>query len=633
MGFIPDSENQEKRRGFIPDRVSNTEELAKTKEHQAGIPQGSARATGLGMATPFLGPASPLVDYFLRNQAPEVSEAIQAAAEGGLSTVTGGMSEAAAVKAGVPLNDPESPRFRQPEAFSVGEIGAVALPSANLGRGTTVLGTIGRGAGTGAFYGELGGASKKIVEDPNLSLTEALLQSTPDAIIGGTVGAAIPAAVPIISKSSKLIRESPDIIKKTVSGLKRTPTTGMSNFLKVSGERGQSLFTELAESGKGDTILNEVAKEGKPKNYPELFKATGSAQKRLGIQVDDFIKENGKSYNVKTSTPDEIAKKLSDETLLTPEQISTVTEKMSEQGIGGIMPLEDAFAAQMKINSRYQNILKNSGYNFDVAAQNPLFQAYDIARRQISYQIDDIVKAKTGIEDNFYRNHGLVSQAEDLAQSRYNELFTKRNKEIEGGVFKSLKNVDITRPQTFIGKPVEFLRGGELGAANRSIESAFGKFEGKKISPTSPKKIGDVQKTQGMLKLQKLSDELEAQKAAGEAQRKAGAATPQELSEGGEATQAMSQMEKEYQSRITAENLRKQAEGEFEGLTKQSQKTIRKQDTGELLSDFYHNLNQGVDASRFANELKRRAGDATFRGEWPEIDDALAEFGIITPVR
>ena len=186
------------------DKVKATEDLAKTKEKKAGIPQGNSRATGLGWAAPGLGPAGFILDYLLRNKAPQVSEAVQSAAEGGLSTLTAGMSEAAAAKAGVPLNDPESPRFRQPAAFSAGEIGAAALPSANLGRGKTAFDIIGRGAGTGAIYGGLGGASEKIVRDPNREILDALLASKGEAALGAAIGGGLPAAAGATSQIPKI---------------------------------------------------------------------------------------------------------------------------------------------------------------------------------------------------------------------------------------------------------------------------------------------------------------------------------------------------------------------------------------------------------------------------------------------
>lgn len=539
------------------------------------------------------------------------SQPLAALARGALESITGGLAPAITEElTGTSQFDPNSPEFQNPYLFATGEFLGGLVPLGKVAKGAEVLkkgaipflktglskeaektlrkeqlrGVRREGARVGAAFGAASGLSEKIREKDikDIELGEALESTLKGGAIGGTVGFAIPASAQAVSK---------------LSNLRKTVDDRIADIAKVSSAKGA--FVDKFNKGSFSTVVPDIAAK---------FKAgTGhvglqEARESLLNESIDLIKPI-----VKGADP---TSPLFDQTTM----LSRIHQRASSE-----IPSEEA--RNRSINA----VMRDYG---DVNPENLTEYTGDIGKKLVALyaspdkgRFSDRIHALEAVRDVFsgsvktildqsnvdpaiWSRYGLINELGERIADNYGDEVSKlrqlRGEGIAGGrgVAESSLIPGVGAVKRSTKRAGDIMGGGEPERLDKQINEMF-----RKVKPQVPftdeqrkaliKQAVDNRNT-NIAKSQaaksraergveyKRVNETRAEYAKRLKQKRADfvareGASPEELQQGGAAAITLSQMEKDFQSKIEADGLNKALMDVFPEVNKSERAIIERE--------------------------------------------------------
>ena len=327
--------------------------------------------------------------------------------------------------------------------------------------------------------------------------------------LGGLYGAAAMGSQPIIEKGFEA--DPMDVAMKTAIGAGIGVPTGMIGAAAISPIKTAEHFglrakvSDLAEdifkpttlvakekfitnleSGDLEKTLREIKKEGVPKNLNMAVINAGKTKERLGQEIGEFISKNS---DVTVDGSEGMARAIQNiqaQELLSPEAKALLIEKVQKdygEVLGKTLSLKQVQSKLRAFNAQDKAFFKRTEMNRSQAiANDPEFAARSELRQFLSEKMDDIITTKTGDPENFYRRYGKVSEVEEMLERRMNDLKVKRGQQVSEGIWKEgFQDIHLLKPGTYT-KPVEYVRGGDLGKTDRDVQKLFKRL-GERTTP------------------------------------------------------------------------------------------------------------------------------------------------------
>lgn len=468
-------------------------------------------------------------------------------------------------------------------------------------------------------------------------------------------------------------------IEKTVQGTKnlKAAPEDLAAFVTDATKQNQ-VFQDRLSEGAFEPAIQDIARVKTEKGVAGTEKAVKALNNETFEIVDPLVKATPlesplfEAESVIARTRDNLSSRIS-------------TPAIAERALGPVVRDYLRGLTSDNIIGRYKDIsnkLTSFWKSPDQAKFADRIKALEATRETLSENIKTILEEK-GVDPQIWSKHGLINEFGDKVVKNYTEELTAfRSKKGEGITGKGgAEASDIMSRIPLVGTGVRALgnlkerfTGGVPELLNKRIDQLLSKTTPSK----APLSVGEKDLLlQGALEqIIKNQDKLKSQRSRQELLEREGA-TPAELAEGGEAAKTLSQMEKEFQSRLVADPLKEGIQEQFpsaeqtilsqieakqlgaspkeiqdyllqqirESNTQQaiqevvpeissaarevrkiSKSEITSRPTGDLLSDFYYLLNRASDPrtlQRLQNEFQRRLGLKKYVNDRPELRDAL----------
>lgn len=378
-----------------------------------------------------------------------------AAASGALNTLTAGISDAIAKKAGVPITGREASGTLAPISTSIGEIGGAFIPIGGAAAPSTAAQALRQGATIGGTYGAGGGIAQSI-ENPDQSSLENVIK-------GGLSGAALgsvlsPLGYAATNKLAPALEES--ALNKIKEGLLRG---GGSKPEKVAAEK-------IAPK-----ILDRPFSETAALTSGQLEEKSALAKQAAGEAIDAFgqLKGNANPQDVvsaleKLKDPHIVAgKSINDQAIARIEGVQDVLRQygnnLTQEELRAIRRAFDKDVAEG--NGFFGTLDEKSLLNIKKAASNKIRQMLADANPDL---------APLNAEFNFW--------------STFNDLVSSANQRRSGksGLMPQLATVGAVLSG---GSPASMVaRGTAASAINKALQSPAWKFTDARLR----KKLADA---------------------------------------------------------------------------------------------------------------------------------------------
>lgn len=524
-------------------------------------------------------------------------------------------------------------------AVNLGKSGLTALTAKTLAKGGIL------GAGAGAVSGANQELGREIQQDETINpanITSSAIEAAKDP---KTI--ALGAVLANASRNpAKVLQERQQGSAQKIYSILNLPKGSPKlNRLNKSFENGGLVET-----------LNEIKREGTPKTAKEALEATKKAKDSNWSAVEEIVSNNpDHAIDVSGIRNSLLGKASSALTDAEATQIKNFADKFSEP-----LKLSDAIDMQKRLNEEWN---PNSGISN---------AAHSEAAGQLSGLLDSTFKKLTGTDKNPYRQWGRLSELNKGFQKAYDSAFARTQKGQNAGVVsESLKGLTsgginpINIGKKTLAPIYKAARGREIGALDREIADLFSSIEpAEPVLPTSSfaqrqrsfrpqtqgappiNKVGNPSDIEGILQqnqqrrqaaaelersarnrraFEKLNavETMRAMGRTGENERGVGPASDKDIVE-------YLNTERNLQALLNQQKALKPFEKEvskqYGPAVRGAIKDIRQLDSGEVLSEIWHNRNTKNDPlleTRYANELTRRLGAKKYSKDWPEIRDAL----------
>ena len=556
-----------------------------------------------------------------------------------------------------------------PMQAASGQLGSMAIPSVavtqKLSKAPTALRLFEEGAQTGGIIGGSSQLSEAISE--GASPGETLERTAEGTLVGTATGAGL-GAIPSVTKKSTNI----------ILNRKQTPQRILADL--VEAEKATKNVLDNWQSGRYEEATQLLKSEHKGSGVNGLLDASESSLNKIADTVNPVVKTaDAQVYLNKDDLISDVESRLS-KTIAEPEARAAALEKVRRY-INNVNP-KNLVELSKNLNSDLGKYYRNKRPN----EASDIIEAEKAVRDVFSGRIHRILQ-DNNVDSSIYSQSGAIAELQDVIGGRYRKESAAKEAVLGRGFWNTLLKQDPGITKTSLLQKTktaltEFFGRGEAGRLDSQVDKLF-----KRTKTSRP--IQELSEQERSLLLQRDMENQQRQQV--QAERESLSASPEELREGGAATQSLSQMEKEYQSRLEAEALRKEVENQFpsaeefvqrekaigtpddvdEYLQQQSKlesdlkrsaqkarleremtsgaeesgslegmaisrdrlKKIKSSNTEDILSDAWNNFNKGRDATLEITELQRRRESTQYKENWPEIDDALKQAGIPTPVQ
>lgn len=349
-----------------------------------------------------------------------LQETAESFAEGALSSMSGGLSEAAARRAGAELEGAGSPRFRSPFAFTAGEtLGAVAPIGRVVGPAKSLLGTIGRSGLTGGIFGVAGGVAEEIDQEKDPTVRGALIRGATNAAFAAPAAALIP-AIPIgATKAGGVLFSALKNVKNLAfpsarnllkQAVRFPVSTGAPKRVNDILDRSNEAILKYDLPVENQETYLKAIQEAKKSEYGQFKGALGEAAKTgLTIDVTEDLNKAAKKIIKENPTLEREAggQKFKDE-------VEALRDAYS-----GPIPVEDAENIIQVFNARLESVMKERNIVPKSLKAFPELRAQDDFRKILRNGLVEKLNEFKGKDLQELRsNYGALSELEEAVVKR-----------------------------------------------------------------------------------------------------------------------------------------------------------------------------------------------------------------------
>lgn len=413
---------------------------------------------------------------------------------------------------------------RAPQEAALGDIIGSGLPGGLVGRaavsqGAPLIRKVIETAKIGAPVGATALGSKTI-EEQGLDVNPMeLIENT---LLGGTGGALLGGAIPVIgaggAKALTGAKKGVEMLLSPIKSLENMGVLRSSEALAtgILNPAGQGEVREVAEGildGKIIKGFESIKQTSSFQDAPTLIDSSRNALRSRSGQINSFISENPNiAINGEDAAEAMIARVNKDPLTLerNPEVISLI-EANADQ-LRRNFSLREAFDRLNSINARHENYFTASVKGQTTKLQDAEFASDEVMRKYLSVKLNDAIEGVTGLAKNPFREYGMINEILNQTTKRYQEALVGRLKEIDrtGVVSDFIQKFDFSKPLASITRPLQFLRGGELGRLNRRVSSLNDKLDTRR--PTQVLTEAErIKKLKGKVKTPPLTSQAQAQ--------------------------------------------------------------------------------------------------------------------------